>query len=131
MKESKTIHTLFDFFDKPHIKSNFNISYLKDEFEYQKKLAEFNESKKTNGESITIKITESSIPAPPNENTYIDPRELDFTEYLNIIIEFETTKLLYEIEKRFFSILNKEEKSTFLTSIDNKLSFLEKQYSDG
>lgn len=127
MKENKTIYSLFDFFDNLHFKGDFNASYLRDEFEYQKQLAEFNESGKRNRVNIVVNIPVSGIPLPPAEHIRTDPRKITFEEYLHIVIENEINRLLLEIENRFFTIPNANEKSAFLKSIENKVTYLEEQ----
>lgn len=127
MKENKAIHSLFDFFDNLLFKGDFNASYLKDEFEYQKQLSEFNDSGKGDSVNHVINIPNSGRPLPPAEHISIDPRQITFEEYLHIVIENEINRLLPEIENRFFTIPNADEKSTFLKSIENKITYLEEQ----
>jgi hypothetical protein len=127
MKENKTIHSLFDFFDNLQFRGDFNTAYVRDEFEYQKQLMEFNDSRNGNRENIVIEINASGMPPPPADHIRIDPRQLSYKEYLHIIIEREINTLLPEIENRFFAIPNTDEKSTFLKSIENKITYLEEQ----
>lgn len=127
MKENKAPHSLFDFFDNLYYKGDFNASYLKDEFEYQKQVVEFNDSGKGDSVSHVIHIPNTGKPLPPTEHIRIDPRQITYEEYLHIVIENEINRLLPEIENWFFTIPNADEKSTFLKSIENKITYLEEQ----
>jgi hypothetical protein len=132
MNEKNTIETPFDFFDRPFLKGCFDISYLKEDYEYRKKLSDFEESRgesQSSGTSIIVKWPKD-MPIPPKDYKIIDPREVNFEQYLYMIVENESHRMFYNIENTFLSITLGEEKKAFLISIHNKLTSLIIQYSE-
>jgi hypothetical protein len=129
MKKENTDDVSFEFFENRFIRETIDISDLIQDFEYRKQLADFKERPNNGGITISIPISKEGFPIPPSNVTNIDPRKIEFIEFLKIRLENESHEISSHIEKKYLSITTKEGQKTFLTSIDKKLKFLISSYT--